>query len=92
MLPILAAMAPEYMTEPLDETTSGTIDYDALDRVLEIQADVIAVGPGSAGAGRAAFVQSASSSERACRSSSTPTRSTRSSASPIASSDATDST
>jgi NAD(P)H-hydrate epimerase len=57
-LPIVAAMAPEYMTEPLDETTSGTIDYAALDRVLEIKADVIAVGPGLGQApGTAAFVQ-----------------------------------
>jgi NAD(P)H-hydrate epimerase len=57
-LPIVAAMAPEYMTEPLDETPSGTIDYAALDRVLEITADVIAVGPGLGQApGTAAFVQ-----------------------------------
>jgi NAD(P)H-hydrate epimerase len=39
-------MAPEYMTEGLDETASGTIDYGAIDRVLDIKADVIAVGPG----------------------------------------------
>jgi hydroxyethylthiazole kinase-like uncharacterized protein yjeF len=57
-LPIVAAMAPEYMTEPLEETASGTIDYAALDRVLEIKADVIAVGPGLGQApGTAAFVQ-----------------------------------
>ena len=57
-LPIVAAMAPEYMTEPLDETTSGTIDYAALDRVLDIKADVIAVGPGLGQApGTSAFVQ-----------------------------------
>jgi ADP-dependent NAD(P)H-hydrate dehydratase / NAD(P)H-hydrate epimerase len=57
-LPIIAAMAPEYMTEPLDETASGTIDYSALDRVLDIQADVIAVGPGlGQSPGTAAFVQ-----------------------------------
>jgi ADP-dependent NAD(P)H-hydrate dehydratase / NAD(P)H-hydrate epimerase len=57
-LPIVAAMAPEYMTEPLEETTTGTIDYAALDRVLEIKADVIAVGPGLGQApGTAAFVQ-----------------------------------
>ena len=56
--PILAAMAPEYMTEPLDETTAGTIDFGALDRVLELDADVIAVGPGLGQApGTAAFVQ-----------------------------------
>jgi len=42
----IAMMAPEYMTEPLEETAAGTIDYSAIDRVLEIKADVIAVGPG----------------------------------------------
>jgi NAD(P)H-hydrate epimerase len=45
-VPIVAAMAPEYMTEPLEETASGSIDFAALDRVLEMTADVIAVGPG----------------------------------------------
>ena len=45
-LPIVAAMAPEYMTEPLDETDAGTVDFSALDRVLDMKADVIAVGPG----------------------------------------------
>jgi hydroxyethylthiazole kinase-like uncharacterized protein yjeF len=45
-VPVLAAMAPEYMTEPLDETAAGTVDFAALDRVLEIKADVIALGPG----------------------------------------------
>ena len=45
-LPILASMGAEYMTEPLDETPTGTIDYAAVDRVLEIKADIIAVGPG----------------------------------------------
>lgn len=57
-VPVIAAMAPEYMTEPLDETASGTIDYSALDRVLDIQADIIAVGPGlGQSPGTAAFVQ-----------------------------------
>ncbi len=45
-LPVVAAMAPEYMTEPLDETASGTIDYGAVDRVLDLKTDIIAVGPG----------------------------------------------
>lgn len=54
----IAALAPEYMTEPLDETPTGTIDYAALDRVLDIKADVIAVGPGlGQSPGTAAFVQ-----------------------------------
>ncbi|MBA3886760.1 MAG: NAD(P)H-hydrate dehydratase [Acidobacteria bacterium] len=57
-LPILAAMAPEYMTEPLDETASGTVDYAALERILEMKADVIAVGPGlGQDPSTAAFVQ-----------------------------------
>jgi NAD(P)H-hydrate epimerase len=56
--PVIAAMAPEYMTEPLDETPAGTIDFSAVDRVLEMDADVIAVGPGlGQGPGTAAFVQ-----------------------------------
>jgi hydroxyethylthiazole kinase-like uncharacterized protein yjeF len=45
-LPILASMGAEYMTVPLEETPTGTVDFAALDRVLELQADVIAVGPG----------------------------------------------
>jgi hydroxyethylthiazole kinase-like uncharacterized protein yjeF len=57
-VPTIAAMAPEYMTEPLDETVAGTIDYSALDRVLDIKADVIAVGPGlGQSPGTSAFVQ-----------------------------------
>lgn len=57
-LPVIAAMAPEYMTEPLDETPSGTIDYAALERVLDIKADVIAVGPGlGQSPGTSAFVE-----------------------------------
>ena len=36
------------MTEPLDETPSGAIDFAALDRLFELNADVIAVGPGLA--------------------------------------------
>ena len=45
-VPILAAMMPEYMSEPLDETAAGTIDFAAADRVLDFKADVIAMGPG----------------------------------------------
>lgn len=56
-VPVLASMAAEYMTEPLDETASGTIDFSALDRVLELKTDVIALGPGLGQApGTAAFV------------------------------------
>jgi len=57
-VPIIASLGAELMTEPLDETPEGTIAFDALDRVLDFGADVIAVGPGL---GRvpstAAFVQ-----------------------------------
>jgi ADP-dependent NAD(P)H-hydrate dehydratase / NAD(P)H-hydrate epimerase len=57
-LPIVAAMGAEYMTEPLDETPEGTIDYAALERVLEMKTDVIAIGPGlGQQPGTAAFVQ-----------------------------------
>ena len=45
-LPIVASMAPEYMTEPLDETPAGTVDFTAVERVLDMKADVIAIGPG----------------------------------------------
>jgi ADP-dependent NAD(P)H-hydrate dehydratase / NAD(P)H-hydrate epimerase len=45
-LPIVAALGAEYMTEPLEETPEGTVAWEALDRVLELGADVIAVGPG----------------------------------------------
>ena len=45
------------MTEPLDETPEGTIDFGAIDRVLDLKADVIAVGPGlGQSAGTSAFV------------------------------------
>jgi NAD(P)H-hydrate epimerase len=45
-LPVLAAMAPEYMTEALPEDEHGRLTAGAVDRVLELQADVLAVGPG----------------------------------------------
>jgi NAD(P)H-hydrate epimerase len=45
-LPIVASMGAEYMTIALEETPSGGVDFAALDRVLDLQADVIAVGPG----------------------------------------------
>jgi NAD(P)H-hydrate epimerase len=51
-------MAAEYMTVPLDETPAGTIDYAAVERVLELKADVIAIGPGlGQEPSTAAFVQ-----------------------------------
>src|SRR5437660_8966563 len=54
----VAAMMPEYRTEPLDETSAGTIDFAAVDRVLDLNADVIAIGPGiGQDPSTAAFVQ-----------------------------------
>jgi ADP-dependent NAD(P)H-hydrate dehydratase / NAD(P)H-hydrate epimerase len=43
--PVVAAMAPEYMTEALEES-SGGVDFSALERVLDLAADVVAAGPG----------------------------------------------
>ena len=58
IVPILSAMMPEYMTEPLEETSAGTIDFTAVERVLDRQADVIALGPGlGQDPSTAAFVQ-----------------------------------
>ena len=45
-VPILAAAAPEYMTLALAEGPEGTVSEDAVDAVLSLDADVIAVGPG----------------------------------------------
>jgi ADP-dependent NAD(P)H-hydrate dehydratase / NAD(P)H-hydrate epimerase len=44
--PILAAMAPEYMTIGLPEDAEGHLVAEALERVLATPADVMAVGPG----------------------------------------------
>ena len=43
--PIVAAMAPEYMTVAIEETAEG-LDLDAVDRLLDLARDVIAIGPG----------------------------------------------
>ena len=57
-VPIVAGHAPEYMTEGLEDVPTGTVDLSALDRVLELPCDVIAVGPGlGTGPAPAAFVQ-----------------------------------
>ncbi len=45
-VPIVAALGVEYMTEPLPETAAGGIDATALEAVLLMRADVIALGPG----------------------------------------------
>lgn len=44
--PILATLGVEYMTDPLEETGEGQIAWEALDRILDTDADVIALGPG----------------------------------------------
>jgi len=57
-LPIVAAMAPEYMTEPLPEGKGGSVAPGAIDTVLALEHDVIACGPGlGRDAGVAAFVR-----------------------------------
>lgn len=43
---VVAALAPEYMTEGLEETTDGALHSDAIRRALELEQDVVAVGPG----------------------------------------------
>jgi ADP-dependent NAD(P)H-hydrate dehydratase / NAD(P)H-hydrate epimerase len=45
-VPVIAAYAPEYMTEALDETEQGTVHFSAAERVLLLDADVLALGPG----------------------------------------------
>jgi NAD(P)H-hydrate epimerase len=44
--PIVAAMAPEYMTVPLREGADGGLDVADLDTLLDGAYDVIAIGPG----------------------------------------------
>src|SRR6266850_2604340 len=58
LLPIVASMAPELMTEPLAETVEGMVAVTAIERLLELQHDVIACGPGLGRApGVGAFVR-----------------------------------
>jgi NAD(P)H-hydrate epimerase len=58
VLPIVASLGMEFMTVPLDETDEGLIAFEALERVLEFEADVIAIGPGlGQSASTTAFVQ-----------------------------------
>jgi NAD(P)H-hydrate epimerase len=55
-LPIVAAMAPEYMTLPLDDNPDG-LDPDGVDELLSAAQDVVAIGPGlGQGSGTRAFV------------------------------------
>jgi NAD(P)H-hydrate epimerase len=54
---VVAAMAPEYMTEALPETDDG-LDAQAVDHVIEIARDVIAIGPGlGQGSGTREFIR-----------------------------------
>ena len=39
-------MASEYMTTGLDDTTEGVISVSALEKALQLNADVVAIGPG----------------------------------------------
>jgi len=56
--PLVAAQAPEYMTEALEETIDGTVDFAAADYALALRADVMAVGPGlGRGVGVTTFVR-----------------------------------
>jgi NAD(P)H-hydrate epimerase len=43
--PVVASLAPEYMTVALNETDSG-LDPDGVDQLLEMARDVVAIGPG----------------------------------------------
>ncbi len=55
---IVAMQAPEYMTEALEETVDGTVDFAAADYALALSADAMAVGPGlGRGQGVATFVR-----------------------------------
>jgi NAD(P)H-hydrate epimerase len=57
VLPIVASMAPEMMTEPLPESADGSVAPKAIDQLLELRHDVIACGPGiGRGPAVAAFV------------------------------------
>ena len=58
-LPLVATMAPELMTEPLAEGEPGSLGAAAIERVLAMQQDVVACGPGlGRTAGVAEFVRS----------------------------------
>jgi NAD(P)H-hydrate epimerase len=45
-LPIVASMAPEFMTEALSDDDNGMVVAGGVDRVLDLHQDVIACGPG----------------------------------------------
>jgi ADP-dependent NAD(P)H-hydrate dehydratase / NAD(P)H-hydrate epimerase len=43
--PVIASMAPEYMTEGIEEAGNG-LSVGAVDRILDLARDVVALGPG----------------------------------------------
>ena len=45
-LPIVASMEPAFMTVPLPDDEAGGVTADAVERVLDIDHDVLACGPG----------------------------------------------
>jgi NAD(P)H-hydrate epimerase len=56
--PIVAAHGAEFMTEALDETPDGTVDFSAVEAVLGLRADVLAMGSGlGLGLGVSTFVR-----------------------------------
>jgi ADP-dependent NAD(P)H-hydrate dehydratase / NAD(P)H-hydrate epimerase len=55
--PVVAGLGSEFMTVPLPDA-DGRVTAEAVDRVLDLPADVVAIGPGlGAGPGVAAFVR-----------------------------------
>jgi ADP-dependent NAD(P)H-hydrate dehydratase / NAD(P)H-hydrate epimerase len=57
-VPILAGLGVEYMTLGLDETPEGQVAFEAVDLVVDFDADVIVIGPGlGRGPATSAFVQ-----------------------------------
>ena len=45
-LPTVSSLAPEFMTEPLKEDSEGLVSGEAISKVLQLNQDVIACGPG----------------------------------------------
>lgn len=58
IVPVVAAFAPDYMTEALEETVDGTVHFAAAECVLGLNADAIVIGPGLGhGEGVSTFVR-----------------------------------
>jgi NAD(P)H-hydrate epimerase len=58
VLPTIAAYAPDYMTEGLEETGEGTVHFAAAEHVLGFDADAMVIGPGlGRGEGVSTFVR-----------------------------------